>query len=264
MDKNNYIIISAGLFVIGLIILIAEYSGQTNPSPEQDQEQQQKPQQQQQKPQQKPQQQQQKPQPQPHQQQQKPQSSTLDANLKKVLDLQNCYRTNGNLQPLSWDTNLQKRATEWANFLQSQGCIMRHPQSSSECMQYMNGSSSAWGGACNDSKGDGQNIALRHLEGSYDPSLLNEPSFSVTGWFNECGDYKDNGIDGNGQETGHYTQLMWPSTTSVGCAISKCPDSGKVLVVCNYAPGGNIKTNPDNQSAYDLVPRSSCNCNIKC
>jgi uncharacterized protein YkwD len=33
---------------------------------------------------------------------------------------------------------------------------------------------------------------------------------------------------------GHFTQMMWPSTTSVGCGIS----SG--VVVCHYSPPGNM------------------------
>ncbi len=49
------------------------------------------------------------------------------------------------------------------------------------------------------------------------------------------------------QVCGHYTQLVWRNTTSVGCAMSRCttnsPFSGSptwYLVVCDYSPPGNF------------------------
>jgi hypothetical protein len=51
----------------------------------------------------------------------------------------------------------------------------------------------------------------------------------------------------DGAVCGHYTQLVWRATRGVGCAVATCttgspvPDTGAwTLVVCNYAPPGNI------------------------
>ncbi|CAJ1936228.1 unnamed protein product [Sphenostylis stenocarpa] len=36
----------------------------------------------------------------------------------------------------------------------------------------------------------------------------------------------------------HYTQVVWNTTESVGCARSKCAN-GWMFVICNYYPPGN-------------------------
>jgi len=43
---------------------------------------------------------------------------------------------------------------------------------------------------------------------------------------------------GNWADVGHYTQLIWPRTQEVGCAVAK----GAVndVLVCRYFPAGNI------------------------
>ncbi|KAI8494963.1 Cysteine-rich secretory protein 2 [Branchiostoma belcheri] len=37
----------------------------------------------------------------------------------------------------------------------------------------------------------------------------------------------------------HYTQVVWASTTAVGCGYQHCPN-GQSIVVCNYGPQGNL------------------------
>lgn len=44
---------------------------------------------------------------------------------------------------------------------------------------------------------------------------------------------------------GHFTQLVWKSTTKVGCATEKCPagtifDFDSWYTVCNYNPMGKF------------------------
>lgn len=39
-------------------------------------------------------------------------------------------------------------------------------------------------------------------------------------------------------ESGHYTQIVWANTTTIGCGEATC--GGDSFVVCNYAVGGNF------------------------
>ncbi|KAI1171271.1 CAP domain-containing protein [Nemania sp. FL0916] len=51
---------------------------------------------------------------------------------------------------------------------------------------------------------------------------------------------------GNFESWGHLTQLVWASTTSVGCAVQFCPKGTSYqnldawFTVCNYSPPGNV------------------------
>ncbi|TCS42647.1 CAP domain-containing protein [Reinekea marinisedimentorum] len=58
-------------------------------------------------------------------------------------------------------------------------------------------------------------------------------------------DYETNSCD-DGEQCGHYTQIVWSDTTEVGCAVSYCSSlentgwsNGGYFYVCNYSPGGN-------------------------
>jgi len=68
---------------------------------------------------------------------------------------------------------------------------------------------------------------------------------SSVSWHNEISDYTY--ADGSctpGKACGHYTQMVWADTYTVGCGASFCQDSDprfhhSLIVSCNYGPGGN-------------------------
>jgi hypothetical protein len=43
---------------------------------------------------------------------------------------------------------------------------------------------------------------------------------------------------GNWENVGHYTQMVWPSTTRVGCAVAS--NARNDFLVCRYSPAGNV------------------------
>ena len=46
---------------------------------------------------------------------------------------------------------------------------------------------------------------------------------------------------GNWMDVSHYTQMVWPTTTRVGCALSQADWD---YLVCRYSPPGNIDGRP--------------------
>ena len=58
-------------------------------------------------------------------------------------------------------------------------------------------------------------------------------------WYDEVEWYDYNNPEVSSHETGHFAQVVWASTTEVGCGIARCDRSG--VVVCQYRPSGAWK-----------------------
>lgn len=69
----------------------------------------------------------------------------------------------------------------------------------------------------------------------------------VGGWASEQRDFVP-GIfpavsrSGNWENVGHYTQMVWPTTTRIGCAVAS--NARNDYLVCRYSPAGNIDGRP--------------------
>jgi len=104
----------------------------------------------------------------------------------------------------------------------------------------------AWADKCQAShnpelKNLGENIAFAT------PNKLTTAGV-VQGWAAEASNYSyGTNACAPGKVCGHYTQLVWRSTTHVGCATKECdknsPFAGFTrwqIWVCNYSPPGNF------------------------
>jgi uncharacterized protein YkwD len=125
-----------------------------------------------------------------------------------VLNSTNFYRYEHGANFVYWNTSLADYAQNWAN-----KCHWEHSHGPS-----------------------GENLAQGYVD----------VTSSVDAWGNERALYSWKGTQtGFSEATGHFTQLVWKDTTSVGCAAVDCHDmSGSniqgVFLVCEYWPAGNI------------------------
>lgn len=140
-----------------------------------------------------------------------------------MLAAHNRWRDSVHVAPLAYSAELASSAQHWAQHLQQQKhCRMQHSQP-----QGRYGENLFWGSAVQWSDGrlEVQNIP---------------PQEVVDSWAGERADY-DYRINRctPSKMCGHYTQVVWKSSTSVGCAMAVCADSREQIWVCQYQPAGN-------------------------
>jgi len=66
-------------------------------------------------------------------------------------------------------------------------------------------------------------------------------------WIDERADFKrgrfpDVSRTGDWTRVGHYTQIVWPGTREVGCAVAS--NATDDVLVCRYSPAGNVVGQP--------------------
>lgn len=106
-----------------------------------------------------------------------------------------------------------------------------------------------WAAQCNWAHNPGRGFTGENLYAQ--SGSVPTPTTAVNAWASEAQFYNwTTNTCAAGQDCSHYTQIVWSSTTQVGCAIQNCPAGvgtpppGIVgpwtYVVCNYSPPGNI------------------------
>jgi pathogenesis-related protein 1 len=134
---------------------------------------------------------------------------------REVLTAHNHARAKVGTPPLVWSVKLASYAQQWANHLASTGCGMEHRPPS---------------GKWKEKYGENLFIGTAGYYGVAD---------AVAAWENERSAYHGEAVNlSTFKSYGHYTQLVWRNTRSVGCAKAKC--GGNVIIVCNYDPPGNV------------------------
>ncbi|HEY9879264.1 MAG TPA: CAP domain-containing protein [Leptolyngbyaceae cyanobacterium] len=146
---------------------------------------------------------------------------STQAGIDQMLAAHNRMRREVGVPDLRWSADLAKGAQEWANYLVKENRFEHSPASARG-----NGTI-------------GENLSSRSSSapgGSY-----TTPARAVEGWVNERAyyHYDTNRCDPN-QMCGHYTQMVWKSTTLVGCAMARNAQASREVWVCRYNPAGNV------------------------
>jgi uncharacterized protein YkwD len=137
-----------------------------------------------------------------------------------VLQTHNAARAGVGAAPLSWDPALAAGAATWAQYMAATG---RYDHSDRKARP-----------------GVGENMWMGP-RGRYSIEAM-------TGlWIAERrnfapGIFPDNSRTGNWLDVSHYTQIIWPTTRRVGCALAT--GRGNDYLVCRYSPKGNIDGRP--------------------
>ncbi len=133
----------------------------------------------------------------------------------QILGVHNAQRLAVNVPPLRWDDRLTTTALLCAQRLAASRQF-RH---------------------C----GSGENLWMG-TAGRFSPTQMAEL------WAAERRDFQPGTFpkvsrNGNWQAVGHYTQMVWRTTSALGCAAATGAD-GLTRLVCHYAPPGNIIGRP--------------------
>ncbi|KAL8397891.1 hypothetical protein RB594_004554 [Gaeumannomyces avenae] len=140
-------------------------------------------------------------------------ASGLSSDEQKALDAHNAARAAVGQKPLAWDAGLAADAKSWAQNLVSVGSL-QHSTSGQ--------------------RGDqGENLYWQ----SHDKTPCKNAADS---WASEASLYGGQPVgQGDFAAYGHYTQMIWKSSTTVGLGIAN-DGKGGVYVVARYNPAGNF------------------------
>lgn len=141
-------------------------------------------------------------------------SKVTQADAQQALDFHNKARKDVGSKPLMWSAEVAAYAQAWADDLASRNCAFEHRSGTKKEKSY------------------GENIFM----GSGAAYTALDAS---TSWYSEIKDYVHGPLNSsNWYNTGHYTQVVWSSTTEVGVGTATC-ESGAIIIVANYNPPGN-------------------------
>ncbi len=137
-----------------------------------------------------------------------------DALASRLLTAHNTERVRMGIGPLRWSPALADQAQAWASDLARRGTL-QHSQ---------------------DRQGAGENLWMG-TSGYYTPEAMVGAFIGERRHFRP-GSFPNVSTTGRWSDVGHYTQLIWPGTREVGCAVAKGRSFD--VLVCRYLPAGNI------------------------
>jgi pathogenesis-related protein 1 len=129
-----------------------------------------------------------------------------------ALDFHNKVRKDVGAPPLQWSPELAAVAQKWAHHLASDNnCGLSHTPNDPHGENLFGGSGAPY----------------TALDASQD-------------WYGEIKQYKYGPVTyQNFSATGHYTQMVWNTSTKVGIGQATCPGGG-IVIAAEYDPHGNV------------------------
>ena len=134
----------------------------------------------------------------------------------RILAAHNAERARAGVAPLTWDNALGTAAAAYAQQMAFTGRFAHSDRSKRP--------------------GTGENLWMGS-RGLFSVEAM------VSGWASEKryftpGVFPNVSRSGDWVDVGHYTQMIWPSTQRVGCALASTPRTD--YLVCRYATKGNV------------------------
>lgn len=134
----------------------------------------------------------------------------------QILAAHNAERAAVGMPPLLWDNNLGTAAATYAAQMASTG-VFQHSERSTR-------------------PGIGENLWYG-THGAYSVEAM------VASWASEKRDFAPGVFPnvsrtGNWYDVSHYTQVIWPTTQRIGCALAS--NGTTDYLVCRYSPKGNV------------------------
>lgn len=142
----------------------------------------------------------------------------------EMIRAHNHWRQKVNVPELTWSNYLAATAQQYAERLSQTGCKMAHSSNRF-------GENIYWASP----------LTLTYSTGKVVTEAQTiSPSHVTKLWGSEAKDYRhQTNTCRKGAKCGHYTQVVWKSTSEVGCGKAMCADKAQIWV-CNYNPPGNI------------------------
>ncbi len=151
-------------------------------------------------------------------------AQAIEVDADAIVAAHNKWRTlAGVTQTLSYSPELALSAQVWADNLKwSNHCQMQHSKPNG-----LYGENLYWASPVRWSNGrlELQNVSAEKVVDSWGSEQVDY-------------DYQTNRCK-PGKMCGHYTQMVWRTTTKVGCAVAVCENTLEQVWACQYQPAGN-------------------------
>jgi len=172
-------------------------------------------------------------------------SVTLPSEMQAVLDQHNVYRCMHGVPLLQWDTDVAANAQAWADIVPP---TAGHSSTESRTLNGVYHGENA--GSCTSCVGVDRVISWYSEIERTSPYGLAQSSTDSTV---------------EGKSVGHYTQVVWQSTTKLGCGTAKFihhSGSERDYWVCQYGPGGNYGGQYGNNVFAPVKSEAECTAEI--